>query len=92
MNKTLLEIAAEANQGCKNFYESGWEYNCAAWTAAELEAFAEGIQNYLVSILLDVSGDLEETGKRAQSRLVLQLAEQLSDAFLETAEPQELET
>lgn len=83
MNKKLLEIAAQSNQGCRPFYTQDWQYNCAAWTSDELQAFADGIVEQCVNVLLEASADAEENGKRANSRLLLNMAEQLSELFEE---------
>lgn len=83
MNKKLLEIATQSNQGCRTFYTQDWQYNCAAWTGDELQAFADGIVEQCVNMLLEASAEAEENGKRANSRLLLNMAEQISELFEE---------
>lgn len=91
MNKKLLDLVAESNRGSRPFYEQEWQYNCAAWTAEEVENLADAIVNECVNMLVEASAEAEEAGKRANSRLILQLAERMSELFdnEEVAEPVE---
>jgi len=42
MNERIKELALQANPASKEIYESdSWQFNCAAWSAKELEKFAE---------------------------------------------------
>ena len=81
MNNKLLELAMEANQGCGQFYESDWKYNCAAWTGEELEEFADAIVNECVMILLNEAAAEETSRKKASSQKLFALAEQISLIF-----------
>lgn len=91
MNKKLLELVAEANRGSRPFYEQEWQYNCAAWTAEEVENLAEAIVEECVNMLIEASVDAEEAGKKTHSRLILQLAERMSELFDEQPETQPVE-
>jgi len=83
LNNKLLEIAKESNAGCGQFYESDWEYNCAAWTGKELEEFADCIVDQCVNTLIEASAEAEASGRKANSRLLLQMAERISVLFAE---------
>jgi len=42
MNKQIKELALQANPASREIYEQdNWQYNCAAWSALDLEKFAE---------------------------------------------------
>ena len=42
MNERIRQLALQANPASKEIYESdNWEYNCAAWSAEDVEKFAE---------------------------------------------------
>ena len=42
MNNKIKELIIEANPSSKEIYESdSWQFNCAAWSAGDLQKFAE---------------------------------------------------
>lgn len=81
MNKKLLELVAEANTSCREFYESDWKYNCAAWTGEELEDLVDAVVNECVMIVLNAAAEEETAGKKTVSKKLLTLAEDVSLVF-----------
>jgi hypothetical protein len=50
MNEKIKELILQINPASKKIYEGDWEYNCAAWTAEELETFAQMIVYQCIEI------------------------------------------
>ena len=64
MNERIKELAIIANPSSQEIYESdSWQFNCAAWSADDLEKFAELIVRECASLAYDgPRGILEHFG------------------------------
>ena len=52
MNERIKELALLANPASREIYESSnWKYNCAAWSAQDVEKFAELIVKECIGIV-----------------------------------------
>lgn len=86
MKSRLLELACEANPSSREFYDSDWKYNCAAWTGEELEKYAESIVEEIVSLLIAESLADEAARKRTSAQRLMQIAEEVSNYFKEESQ------
>lgn len=58
MNERIRELALQANPASKKIYESdSWQFNCAAWSAEDLEKFAKLIVRECIDILYTERGE-----------------------------------
>ena len=64
MNERTKKLAIIANPSSQEIYESdSWQFNCAAWSADDLEKFAELIVRECASLAYDgPRGILEHFG------------------------------